>query len=97
MTNRFLAFTITDEVLASVMNTKLVTPLNQMDDDKANLISPGFSGTPTAPTAPQGDNSTRIATTAFVLANGGWGGIPMVTSDPVDPGLGQMWIREDLL
>lgn len=28
--------------------------------------SPAFTGTPTAPTPPPGDNSTRIATTAFV-------------------------------
>ena len=32
----------------------------------APLKSPGFSGTPTAPTPTQGDNSTKIATTAFV-------------------------------
>lgn len=36
---------------------------------KANLVSPNFTGTPTAPTPTQGDNSTKIATTAFVLAN----------------------------
>lgn len=33
---------------------------------KANLASPAFSGTPTAPTQASTDNSTRIATTAFV-------------------------------
>lgn len=32
----------------------------------ASFISPGFSGTPTAPTATLGTNSTQIATTAFV-------------------------------
>jgi hypothetical protein len=37
----------------------------------APLASPAFSGTPTAPTQPLGDNSTAIATTAFVLANQG--------------------------
>jgi hypothetical protein len=36
--------------------------------------SPAFTGVPTAPTAPIGDNSAQIATTAFVLANGGSGG-----------------------
>lgn len=35
-------------------------------DLKANLESPTFTGTPTAPTATTGDNSTQIATTAFV-------------------------------
>jgi microcystin-dependent protein len=34
------------------------------------LISPHLSGTPTAPTATSGDNSTQIATTAFVQVNG---------------------------
>jgi hypothetical protein len=33
-------------------------------------VSPAFSGTPTATTAAAADNSTRIATTAFVIANG---------------------------
>ena len=35
---------------------------------KANLISPAFSGTPTAPTAAVNTNTTQIATTAFVTA-----------------------------
>ncbi len=34
--------------------------------DYAKLASPNFTGTPTAPTATAGDNSTQIATTAFV-------------------------------
>jgi hypothetical protein len=37
---------------------------------KANLASPTFTGTPTAPTATAGTNTTQLATTAFVLANG---------------------------
>ncbi|WP_177209578.1 hypothetical protein [Flavobacterium sp. LPB0248] len=36
---------------------------------KANLASPPLTGTPTAPTAAAGTNTTQIATTAFVLAN----------------------------
>lgn len=46
-------------------------------DLKANLASPALTGTPTAPTATVGDNSTKIATTAFVtaaVAGGGGGG-----------------------
>lgn len=34
--------------------------------NRASLASPAFSGTPTAPTADKGTNSTQIATTAFV-------------------------------
>jgi hypothetical protein len=33
---------------------------------KADLASPGFSGSPTAPTQSSGDSSTKLATTAFV-------------------------------
>ena len=33
---------------------------------KANSVSPVLTGTPTAPTASSGTNSTQIATTAFV-------------------------------
>lgn len=36
---------------------------------KANLNSPALTGTPTAPTAPPGTNTTQLATTAFVMAN----------------------------
>lgn len=34
-------------------------------DDYAPLASPALTGTPTAPTATAGDNSTQIATTAY--------------------------------
>lgn len=37
---------------------------------KANLASPALTGTPTAPTAAPGTNTTQIATTAFVTASG---------------------------
>ena len=33
---------------------------------KAPINSPGFTGTPTAPTPTAGDNSTKLATTAFI-------------------------------
>ena len=38
------------------------------DNTKAPLASPALTGTPTAPTPAAGDNSTKIATTAFVQA-----------------------------
>lgn len=43
-------------------NTNLAAALNL----KADLASPTFTGTPTAPTATTGTNTTQIATTAFV-------------------------------
>jgi hypothetical protein len=44
--------------------TNLVTDLSA----KAPLASPTFTGTPTAPTASVGTNTTQVATTAFVQA-----------------------------
>ena len=35
---------------------------------KANIASPTFTGTPSAPTASSGTNTTQVATTAFVTA-----------------------------
>ena len=42
------------------------TNLNAAFNLKANLASPAFTGTPTAPTATTGTKNTQIATTAFV-------------------------------
>lgn len=39
------------------------------DTTRAALASPAFTGTPTAPTAASGTNTTQLATTAFVVAN----------------------------
>ena len=43
-----------------------VTGLQTALDAKAPLASPALTGTPTAPTQAQGNNSTRLATTAYV-------------------------------
>lgn len=48
-------------VLANIMTAADMTPY-------ALLNSPAFTGTPTAPTPAPGDNSTKIATTAFLAA-----------------------------
>ncbi len=44
-----------------------VTGLQTVLDGKASLASPSLTGTPTAPTAASGTNTTQLATTAFVL------------------------------
>lgn len=56
----------TNQVAAAANNaaTNLANGLAR----KANLASPAFTGTPTAPTPTTGDNSTNLATTAFVNA-----------------------------
>ena len=71
--NQIAASTLASEV---VMNNWDSTPsasnvetlLNALHTDKADLASPTFTGTPAAPTASVGTNTTQIATTAFVAA-----------------------------
>ncbi len=47
---------------------KAVKSIKDLADTKAPIESPSLTGTPTAPTAAQGTNSTQIANTAFVKA-----------------------------
>lgn len=58
------------------------TDLNTALSAKAPLASPVFTGTPTAPTPSFGDNSTNIATTAFVTANAATLASPAFTGTP---------------
>jgi hypothetical protein len=50
-----------------------------------SLNSPALTGTPTAPTATLGTNTTQIATTAFVIANAGSLDSPAFTGTPTAP------------
>lgn len=60
----------------------------------APLDSPGFTGTPTAPTATDGDDSFKLATTAFVqaalagLGGGGGGGVTPLSWTALSMGAG---------
>lgn len=56
--------TSSDSILSAIQK------LNGNIDLRAPLSSPALTGTPTAPTPATGDNSTTIATTAFVKAQG---------------------------
>ncbi|WP_112081572.1 phage tail-collar fiber domain-containing protein, partial [Escherichia coli] len=56
----------TSETLAAT--PKAVKAVMDETNKKAPLNSPALTGTPTTPTAPQGTNSTQIASTAFVMA-----------------------------
>lgn len=58
--------TITDGVTSSAPSENAVFDALAL---KANLASPAFTGTPTAPTAALGTNTTQVASTAFVRAN----------------------------
>jgi hypothetical protein len=71
----------TDLVRKSQLDTLLTA--------KAPLASPGFTGTPTAPTAAPATNTTQIATTAFVqdaLAGAGAGDMLKFVYDTTDNG-----------
>jgi hypothetical protein len=60
--------------------------INELDTEKAPLASPALTGNPTAPTQSSGNNSTRLATTAYVdaavAAGGGGSGIIVGSSWP---------------
>ena len=61
---------------SSTSNTQVATTAF-VQNLKANIVSPAFTGIPTAPTAANGTNNTQIATTQFVanaIAAGGGGG-----------------------
>lgn len=58
--------TYTDGTSGYVEKAKEDANGNQIDTTYAPLASPALTGTPTAPTATSGDDSTQIATTAFV-------------------------------
>jgi hypothetical protein len=53
-------------MLVYVDGVDVIETINTLDSP--NLISPNLIGTPTAPTAAPGTNTTQIATTAFVAA-----------------------------
>ena len=53
------------------------------DTTRAPLASPAFTGTPTAPTPSAGDDSTKVATTAFVQGAARYDVVtPTVTQEP---------------
>lgn len=62
--NATLTVTVTDNSHAHTIAN--VTGLQDALDLKAPLESPALTGTPTAPTAAEGTNTTQLATTAFV-------------------------------
>jgi hypothetical protein len=63
------ATAIADGALSEAKTSGLVSDLA----GKAPLASPALTGVPTAPTAAAATNTTQVATTAFVLANGSGG------------------------
>lgn len=48
------------------VGTSIKTRLTNLENGKADLASPSFTGSPMAPTAATGTSNTQIATTKFV-------------------------------
>jgi hypothetical protein len=68
--NASAAIAATKLAFASAGNiaaTTVQAALQELDDEKAPIASPTFTGTPAAPTATAGTNTTQLATTAFVI------------------------------
>lgn len=69
ITLRSSGFPLTNDQIDAnfvAINTEVGNIISSLLPQKANLDSPALSGTPTAPTPISTDNSTRIATTAYV-------------------------------
>ena len=60
------------------------------DTTRAPLASPTFTGTPAAPTASAGDNSTQIATTAYVQANAAVKATVNTVTNTISDGIGNL-------
>lgn len=60
--------------ISDALSAQMGVTLNNSISLKANIDNPVFTGVPSAATAPEGTDTTQLATTAFVLANGGTGG-----------------------
>ena len=78
----------TDNLLSEKVDSDDVYSKAEADAKFANLTSPTFTGTPKAPTAGSGTNTTQIATTAFVqsaIANKANSNSPAFTGAPTAP------------
>lgn len=90
--NKITNFTIKDSLPSG--NTNKIIKGTELDNEfnaiqsavssKADANSPAFSGTPTAPTAASGTNTTQIATTAYVY-NSPTINSPVFTGTPTAP------------
>jgi len=55
-----------DNTNSGLTATDAQAAIDELASEKADLASPAFTGNPTAPTQSKGNDSTRIATTAYV-------------------------------
>ena len=106
--NGIFPVSVAQAIYTSDMSTTVDAKLGELEGDvtsmetemagKAPIASPALTGTPTAPTPATADNSTRIATTAFVQAvvadlGGGGGSIVVSAEQPVGQEVGGLWYK----
>ena len=72
----------------------VTSPIQTQLDDKAPILSPAFTGEPTAPTANADQNDTAIATTAFVIGQAG-STAPLADASTAAVGTSLKYARED--
>ena len=89
--NQLAVWTAADTLEGDANLTWDGTTLTVGGDEVAVLASPAFTGTPTAPTATAGTNTTQLATTAFVqqeiIAGGGSSQITYTRSTAASSGV----------
>lgn len=94
-TESYYPITLGSAVFLSNNNEKNV---EQELNEKANLNSPNFIGTPTSTTPEVSDNSKKIATTEFVQnllqTAGGGTEIILSTEQPESQSVGSFWYKE---
>lgn len=106
--NGIFPISVAQAIYTSDMSTTVDAKLGELEGDvtsmetemagKAPIASPALTGTPTAPTPATADNSTKIATTAFVQAvvadlGGGGGSIVVSAEQPVGQEVGGLWYK----
>lgn len=106
--NGIFPISVAQAIYTSDMSTTVDAKLGEIEGDvsnmetemagKAPLASPALTGTPTAPTPATADNSTKIATTAFVQAvvadiGGGGGSIVVSAEQPTGQEVGGLWYK----
>lgn len=62
------AAAISNTPAGGISSTTVQDAINELATEKANLASPAFTDTPTAPTAAPGTNTTQLATTEYARA-----------------------------
>lgn len=83
-----------DAILLNAAPQSLANRTKYLNDIKAPINSPEFTGVPKAPTAAAGASTTQLATTEFVTAKNGTA-MPIAAAENAAVGVSQKLARED--